>query len=61
MTPSSFIRGWTGIKKTGQASHIKTGTRRAASSVPMGSLTIPMEFLRPTGLAFVQVIKKLAA
>ena len=36
------------IEKTGHASRIKTGSRRAGSCVPMGSLTTPTEFLRPT-------------
>ena len=39
---------WGAIEKNRQASHSKPGPRRAASCVPMGSLTIPMEFLRPT-------------
>jgi hypothetical protein len=38
------------IEKTGHASHIKTGPRRAASCVPMSSLTTPIEFLCPTPL-----------
>jgi hypothetical protein len=35
--------------KIGQASHRETYPERIASCVPMGSLTTPMEFLRPTG------------
>ena len=39
---------WGAIEKNRQASHIKPGPRRVTPCVPMGSLTIPMEFLRPT-------------
>ncbi len=48
--PDSAMSACDGITcKIGQASHRETYPERIASCVPMGSLTTPMEFLRPTG------------
>ncbi len=42
-------------EKTDHTSRIKTGSRRAASCLPMGSLTTPMEFLRPTAACWIRL------